>query len=119
MTQISNIDNLPLSLAMLLGGADNLKAYSYNSIGPGKILSFLSMEVQKETFSKWYLIGFLDSGDVYNPSQKLFKYDAGIGLMWVSPVGPIKVGVAQAVDNHFQRIEGRNPKLVINMGPDL
>ncbi|WP_133127195.1 BamA/TamA family outer membrane protein [Legionella nagasakiensis] len=118
-TQINEINNLPLSLALLLGGAENLKAYSYNSIGPGKILSFAGMEIQKETFNKWYLIGFVDGGDVYNPNPKEFKYDAGIGLMWVSPVGPIKVGVAQAINNHFNRIEGRNPKLVINMGPDL
>ncbi len=39
--------------------------------------------------------------------------------MWVSPVGPIKISVAQAVDNHFDRIPGRSPKLVINMGPDI
>lgn len=118
-TAINDIDNLPLSLATLLGGAENLKAYSFNSIGPGKILTFGGVEIQKETFDKWYFIGFVDSGDVYKPSLKEFKYDAGIGLMWVSPVGPIKVGIAQAIDNHFKRIEGRSPKLVINMGPDL
>jgi len=119
VTQINNVNDLPLSLAMLMGGADNLKAYSYNSIGPGKLMSFVSMEIQKETFEKWYFIGFVDTGDVYKPAAKAFQYDAGIGLMWVSPVGPIKIGVAQAVDNHLQRIQGRNPKLVINMGPDL
>ncbi len=118
-SQMNDINNLPLSLALLLGGAENLKAYSYNSIGPGKVLSFGSLEVQKETIDKWYFIGFIDSGDVSQPSPKLFKYDAGIGLMWVSPVGPIKVGVAQAVDNRFHRLERRYPKLVINMGPDL
>ncbi|AHE66524.1 outer membrane protein [Legionella oakridgensis ATCC 33761 = DSM 21215] len=118
-TLINNVDNLPLSLALLLGGAEDLKAYSYNSVGPGKILSFAGMEIQKETFKKWYLIGFVDGGDVYKPSLKDFKYDAGIGLMWVSPVGPIKVGIAQPINNHFNCIQGRNPKLVINMGPDL
>ena len=118
-TAVNDIENLPLSLALLLGGAENLKAYSYNSVGPGKILSFIGGEIQKETFEKWYLVGFLDAGDVYNPGIKDFKYDAGIALMWVSPVGPIKVGVAQAINRDFQRIDGRNPKLVINMGPDL
>lgn len=119
VTQISQINDLPLSLAMLLGGAENLKAYRFNSIGPGKIMSYAGIEIQKETVDKWYLLGFFDSGDVYQPSLKNFQYDAGIGLMWVSPIGPIKVSVAQAIHQDFSRVQGRNPKLVINMGPDL
>lgn len=117
--QINDINNLPLSLALLLGGSENLKAYSYNAIGPGQLLSFGSIEVQKETFKKWYLIGFVDSGDVYHPADKLFKYDTGIGLMWVSPIGPIKIALAQAMNNSFMRLHGHTPKLVISMGPDL
>ncbi|VEG90595.1 autotransporter assembly complex protein TamA [Legionella spiritensis] len=119
VTQINDINQLPLSLALLLGGADNLKAYSFNSIGPGKILSFAGVEIQKETVDNWYLIGFFDSGDVYMPSLKALKNDVGIGLMWVSPVGPIKIGIAQAVDTGFNRIRDKKPKLVVNIGPDL
>ncbi len=119
ITQVSNVNQIPLSLAQLLGGAGNLKGYNYNSLGPGKIISYGGVEIQKETFKKWYLIGFFDSGDVYKPSVRKFKYDVGIGLMWVSPVGPIKVGVAQAVTSNLDRIPGGSPKLVINMGPDL
>jgi translocation and assembly module TamA len=118
-TQIKEINNLPLSIAMLLGGSENLKGYGYDSIGPGRILSFVGVEVQKETFKKWYVVGSYDTGDVYNPSFRNFKHDVGLGLMWVSPIGPIKVGVAQAVDNHLARIKDRNPKLVVNMGPDI
>lgn len=118
-TSVNTINNLPLSLAMLLGGAENLKGYGFNSIGPGKILTYGGLEIQKETFDKWYFIGFADTGDVYNPDNRLLQHDAGIALMWVSPVGPIKLGVAQAIDNRFHRIKSRGPKLVINMGPDL
>lgn len=118
-TQINPINDLPLSLAMLLGGAENLKAYRFNSIGPGQVMSYAGIEIQKETVDKWYLLGFFDSGDVYQPSLKNFQYDAGIGLMWVSPIGPIKVSVAQAIHQDFSRVQGQNPKLVINMGPDL
>lgn len=38
--------------------------------------------------------------------------------MWVSPIGPIKVGLAQTINNRGQR-DGNNPRLVISMGPDL
>ncbi len=119
ITFTNHINNIPLSLAFLLGGADNLKAYGYNSIGPGKQIEFYGIELQKETKDDWYLIGFVDIGDVYNPQPKQMKYDVGAGLMWISPVGPIKVGLAQAVNNNFQRIHGKNPRLVISMGPDL
>ncbi|MBA2651893.1 MAG: BamA/TamA family outer membrane protein [Tatlockia sp.] len=118
VTFINDINRLPLSLALLLGGADNLKAYSFNSIGPGKVLSYAGLEIQKETKKNWYLVGFFDTGSVYKPSPRKVTSDVGIGLMWVSPLGPIKIGVAQAVDSHFNR-EGKRPKFFLSIGPDL
>lgn len=73
ITAINNIKKLPLSLALLLGGAENLKGYKYNSIGPGKILTYAGLEIQKETKENWYLIGFFDSGDVYRPNTRKLK----------------------------------------------
>ncbi|MDP3561006.1 MAG: BamA/TamA family outer membrane protein [Legionellaceae bacterium] len=118
-TAMNNVYQLPLSLAQLLGGAENLKGYSFNSIGPGKITSYGGLEIQKETVHKLYLLGFMDAGDVYNPSLKKYQYDAGVGIMWVSPVGPIKIAMAQAITGKFERIPNHSPKLVVNMGPDL
>lgn len=118
ITATSNINQLPLSLALLLGGADNLKAVSFNSIGPGRIITYGGLELQKEVKKDWYLVGFVDAGDVYNPTVRSINYDAGGGLMWVSPIGPIKIGLAQAVNNRLQRV-ATNPRLVISMGPDL
>lgn len=119
VTAINNIDTLPLSLALLLGGSEDLRAYSFNSIGPGKITSYAGLEIQKETVKKWYAIGFFDVGDVYNPSPANYQYDAGAGLMWVSPIGPIKIAMAQSITPEFNRLEGSKPRLVISMGPDL
>lgn len=118
ITATSNINKLPLSLALLLGGTDNLKGYSFNSIGPGRIISYGGFEVQKEMKKNWYLIGFYDAGDVYNPTPKEFQYDVGAGLMWVSPIGPIKAGLAQPVNSKLQRTSS-GPRLVISLGPDL
>lgn len=118
ITATSNINQLPLSLALLLGGTDNLKAFSLNSIGPGRIITYTGFEIQKETKKNWYLVGFVDSGDVYNPLPRNIQYDAGGGVMWVSPIGPIKIGLAQAVNNRLRRMSN-SPRLVISMGPDL
>ena len=119
VTQVNNIYDLPLSLALLLGGAENMKGSSFNAIGPGKVLSYGGMELQKETFDTWYLLAFIDAGDVYQPRPLTFQYDAGVGIMWRSPVGPIKIAVAQPTNVHLQRRHGYGPRLVINMGPDL
>lgn len=118
ITSIKDINQMPLSLAFLLGGSDNLKAFSYNSLGPGKILTYNGLEIQKELLKRWYLVGFLEKGNVYNQKPAQLKNDLGLGLMWVSPIGPIKIGVAQAFNSPFNR-SSDSPKLVISMGPDL
>lgn len=117
-TAINNINQEPVSLALLLGGTDNLKAYSFNSIGPGRVISYAGFEVQKETKKNWYLIAFYDAGAVYNPTPRKSYYDVGGGLMWVSPIGPIKVGFAQAINSRWWR-DSSGPRLVISIGPDL
>lgn len=119
LTSTQNIDKLPLSLSLMLGGSQDLKAYSFNAIGPGKIMQYSGFEIQKETFASWYLTGFFDTGDVYDPDPRQRLYDIGAGLMWVSPVGPIKIGLAQAVNGHLERLAHTGPRLVINMGTDL
>lgn len=119
LTQTPDINQLPLSLALLLGGTDNLKGYSFNSIGPGKIINYAGIELQKETFKNWYLLGFYDVGTVYDPSPKLVQYDAGAGLMWTSPIGPIKIGLAQPITSNFQRVAHSGPRIIIRLGPDL
>ncbi|MFI4962701.1 MAG: autotransporter assembly complex family protein [Legionellales bacterium] len=118
-TQVKTINTLPLSLALLLGGTDNLKGYSFNSIGPGRKISYAGFELQKEAVKNWYLLGFYDAGAVYDPNPRYTQYDIGAGLMWVSPIGPIKAGLAQPIDARFARIGGSNPRLVVSMGPDL
>lgn len=117
-TAIDDISRLPLSLALLLGGTENLRAFSFNSIGPGKVTSYGGFELQKEVVKNWYAVGFYDVGTVYNPALRSVLYDAGAAVMWVSPIGPIKIGLAQQIGKSFQRIGG-SPRIVINMGPDL
>lgn len=119
LTATDDVNTLPLSLALLLGGTDNLKGYSFNSIGPGRVISYAGFEIQKEVVKNWYVLSFYDAGSVYNPNPKYTQYDVGAGLMWVSPIGPIKAGLAQPINNNFQRIGGSSPRLVISMGPDL
>ncbi len=119
ITQTKDIYALPLSLAQLLGGPENLKGFSYNSIGPGRIISYGGIEVQKETLDTWYVIAFVDKGTVYDPDPKLVQYDVGAGLMWRSPVGPIKMAIAQPTNSRLNPMPDTGFRFVVNMGPDI
>jgi outer membrane protein insertion porin family len=48
---------------------------------------------------------FLDAGSVWGPDgvipqQEGLRYSAGIAVMWVSPMGPLKVSIAQPLNSH-------------------
>lgn len=119
ITAINNPDQIPVSLSQLLGGTTNLKGYSYNSIGPGKLQTYAGIEVQKKIYKNWFLVGLFDMGNVYKPYNTPTKYDVGVGLMWASPFGLIKVGAAQPITHSFNRIPNSSPRLFINAGTDL
>jgi translocation and assembly module TamA len=113
-TKVANLFQVPLSLQLLAGGSDTIRGYSYQSIGPGRKEIVYSGEVQQEVYHNWFITGFYDRGDVYDPTPLQYKNAVGAGLMWVSPVGPIRVSFARALD-----LADKPFKLVINMGPDL
>jgi translocation and assembly module TamA len=119
VTQVDDVFKLPLSLAQLLGGPETMKGFSYNSIGPGKLLSYMGVELQKETIESWYVIAFIDRGVVYRPDPKDVQYDVGAGLMWRSPVGPIKMAFAQPTDKYLNPMPDTGIRFVVNMGPDI
>ena len=46
---------------------------------------------------------FLDGGTVFNKFGdlgNLMRYSAGLALTWVSPMGPLKVSIAQPLNDH-------------------
>jgi outer membrane protein insertion porin family len=49
---------------------------------------------------RWF--GFFDAGQVYQEGQKIrmseLRYSAGLGLSWISPVGPLKLSYAKPLN---------------------
>ena len=114
-TNTDDINAVPLSLQLLAGGADSIRGYHYQSLGPGKRLIVGSAEIQQETFfDDWFVNAFYDIGDVYQPLANHWKRGVGAGIMWVSPMGPIRLSLAKALDD-----EGKPLRVIFNMGPDL
>ena len=64
------------------------------------------------------LTAFIDAGQVYGVSEKVklgeLRYSAGIGLAWSSPFGPLKISLAQPLNQKkgFDRVE----RLQLNFG---
>lgn len=54
----------------------------------------------KDRSLRWFT--FLDGGQVYQENQKMrlneLRYSAGIGLSWISPVGPLKLSFAKPLN---------------------
>lgn len=113
-TAVSQLYHLPISLQLLAGGADTVRGYNYQSIGPGRKEVIMSGEVQQEIIKNWFIVGYFDRGAVYDPLKRAYKRGIGAGVMWASPLGPISLSLARALDR-----PGRPFKVVINMGPDL
>jgi len=116
-TDIRNLENLPFSLQFFAGGAQSIRGYRYNAIGPGRNLFTGSVEIQQRIKGDWYLAAFFDVGNVTdgNPfnSNKWFE-GVGPGIVWVSPIGMLEVTVANAIN------QPNHPWLVqFTMGPAL
>jgi len=99
-TDINNLGSLPLSLQLFAGGAQSIRGYRYNSIGPGRNLFVGSIEIQQRIKGNWYLTAFFDAGNVTdgNPfNQSTLFEGVGPGIAWLSPVGIVEVTFANAI----------------------
>ena len=114
-TDIKNLQRLPLSLQLFTGGANSVRGYSYNSIGPGRNLYTGSLEFQQHMFSQFYFAVFCDTGNVRN--KQLFKnphIGVGPAIVWLSPVGELKLSFANAISQ-----SNRPWAIQFSMGPVL
>lgn len=117
ITSVDSIDNLPPSLQFYTGGAQSVRGYSYQSLGPGKALIAASAEWQQEVMKNGYLTFFYDAGNAFNNTPVQLMRSIGGGIMWVTPIGPLHLSLAKALD---QNPNDTGPwHVVFSMGPDL
>lgn len=123
-TSISNFDELPASLRFFAGGDRSVRGYAYNTLGPedasgrvigGRYLATGSIEYDYRIAKQWGVAIFYDVGNAMNKLDDFNPQEGvGIGGRWHSPVGPIRVDLAYALDR-----PGLAFRIHINMGPDL
>ena len=97
-TDINTLYQLPLSLQLFAGGANSLRGFSYNAIGPGRNMAVGSFELQQRLAGAFYLAGFVDAGNVGNNNfLRTVMVGSGPGLAWISSIGTLELTYAEAI----------------------
>ena len=122
-TESSGFEAVPPSLRFFAGGDQSVRGYDYQSLSPensqgdkigGRYLFAASVEYQYSFAERWRVAGFYDQGNSFNSRDfPSLKSAVGVGVRWVSPVGPLRLDLAQPLDG-----EG-GVRLHFSMGPEL
>ncbi len=97
-TLINKLKALPLSMRFFAGGINTIRGYPDSSIGPGRYLYTASAEYQHQIKDNWWASVFYDEGTATNHYGDSLYKGAGIGIIYSSYIGPIKVYFAQAIN---------------------
>lgn len=116
--------NVPPSLRFFAGGDQSVRGYGYETLSPkdedgdsvgGRYLMVASVEYQYQFAQKWRVAAFYDEGNaIDNPFDPLAT-GVGMGVRWISPVGPLRLDIAKGLDPRF----GGDWRLHFSMGPEL
>ncbi|WP_198144053.1 autotransporter assembly complex protein TamA [Gilvimarinus agarilyticus] len=122
VTEIDDFDKLPISLRFFAGGDSSVRGYGYKTLGPtndddivvgGSRLLTGSVEYDYRIFGDFSVATFYDEGTAFNKGYLDRYRGVGVGVRWISPVGPVRADVARALDGD----EGW--RLHLSVGPDL
>lgn len=114
---------VPPSLRFFAGGDQSVRGYDYQSLSPensdgdrigGRYMVAGSVEYQYSIAEKWRLATFVDQGNSFDKLElPNLKTGVGVGVRWISPVGPIRLDLARALD------DDGGIRLHFSMGPEL
>ncbi|RMG39563.1 MAG: outer membrane protein assembly factor BamA [Candidatus Dadabacteria bacterium] len=104
-------DNVPISQRYYLGGRTSVRGFRENSLGPrgvagsvigGDLLLQQNTELRYRLNDFTSLIGFFDAGTVFLKDRSISSGDlresAGIGIRYLSPIGPIGFDIGHPLD---------------------
>ncbi len=122
-TAISDFEALPLSQRFFAGGDTSVRGYGYKELGPrdsegevvgGKYLLTGSVELDQQVYGNWGVATFYDIGNAFNDLSLGLKQSTGLGLIWKTPVGPLRIYVARTLSEPKPTY-----RLHVLFGPDL
>lgn len=122
-TIVDDINNMAASDRFFTGGDNSIRGYGYQDLGPenslgyvtgGKHLAVASLEYEHFLKKGWSVAAFVDGGNAFNDDSIDVKAGVGLGVRWLSPLGPIKIDLAHPLDDDQNDI-----RFVFRMGPEF
>ena len=124
---IEDVRAIPPSIRFFTGGDQTVRGYDYESISPrdssGKLtgaryMTAASAEYEYQFAGHWRAATFIDVGtatnEYFSKEQNDWKTGVGVGLRWITPLGPLKVDLAFAVSE-----ENTPWRIHFTIGPDI
>lgn len=120
----NDFSDVPPSLRFFTGGDQSVRGYGYETLTPkdsdgtgvgGRYKLVGSIEYQYEVVDNWRVAAFMDEGNALNHLDEPLATGVGVGVRWISPVGPLRLDIARGLDDEF----GGGWRLHFSMGPEL
>jgi len=122
-TSKSDFDELPPSVRFFAGGDESVRGFGYNTLGPeddegnvigGSNLLLASIEYEHRLRGNWYGAVFVDAGNAFDGSDIDAAIGTGLGIKWLSPVGPLRFYLAHPLNKSDQSV-----RFHVRFGADL
>lgn len=120
----NRFSDVPPSLRFFAGGDQSVRGYGYETLSPrddedvavgGRYLMVGSAEYQYQFADNWRVAAFVDEGNAVDDLADPLATGVGLGIRWISPVGPLRLDVAKGLDPEF----GGEWRIHFSMGPEL
>ncbi len=101
---------LPIVERFFLGGRNTVRGFEQDTLGPkgkdgtptgGNAFLMSSVELRTYVGRGFSIVGFLDGGNVWTKTVNMdltFRYTAGLGIRYRTPVGPIRIDYGHKLD---------------------
>jgi translocation and assembly module TamA len=118
-----SIYNVPSSMRFFTGGDQSIRGFGYEDIAPrddddylvgGLYLATTSLEYRYPLTQDWKLAVFSDFGTATDDFSEELSSSTGLGVVWASPVGPIRLYAAVPLSESDDAF-----RIHIMIGPEL
>lgn len=103
--------SVPTNELLYMGGADTVRGYAEDGLGPanalgqatgGRVRWIINEELRFRVFNSFQLAGFFDIGSLTNNFSQIswdsIRTSAGVGIRYLTPVGPLRLDVGFPLD---------------------
>lgn len=101
-TSVENLYRFPLTMRYFAGGINSIRGFPDSSIGPGKYLQVGSLEYQNKLYGNIWGAAFYDIGAASDHVGHPINKGAGLGLIYNSVVGPVRLYLGRAISKKDQ-----------------